>query len=176
MLWKMTAMHWATTPTYRPMEAGGANQYQPGVCNIGPEEIARRRRAGHVGAIMTLGLLAVLLLLHVSPWWRLLIAIPAAGTTVTYLQAILHFCVGFARLGVFNFGELGRMERVRDDAALHADRMKARRMIAAGCAIGLAVGVLAVLLQVGVSVPRTHRCRWRLTFPVGGSMGADVCS
>ena len=25
--------------------------YQPGVCNIGPAEIARRRRAGHIGLI-----------------------------------------------------------------------------------------------------------------------------
>ena len=24
--------------------------YRPGVCNIGPAEIARRRRSGHVGA------------------------------------------------------------------------------------------------------------------------------
>ena len=37
-----------------------ADGYRPGVCNIGPAEIARRRRAGHVGALATVGLLAVL--------------------------------------------------------------------------------------------------------------------
>ena len=32
-------------------------RYEPGVCNIGPAEIARRRRSGHVGALITIGLL-----------------------------------------------------------------------------------------------------------------------
>ncbi len=132
--------------SYRSMEARSPGRYQPGVCNIGPQEIARRRRAGHVGAIVTLAVLVVLLVPPAPPPWRLLIALPAAGTAVTYLQAILHFCVGFARLGVFNFGELGTMSRIRDDVALRADRAKAARMIAAGCAIGLAVGILAVLI------------------------------
>jgi hypothetical protein len=45
----------ASTPV-RPMSTLGSTPYQPGVCNIGPAEIARRRRAGHVGALMTIGL------------------------------------------------------------------------------------------------------------------------
>ena len=32
-----------------------AATYQPGVCNIGPEEIARRRMAGHVELIAAVG-------------------------------------------------------------------------------------------------------------------------
>ena len=35
-------------------------EYEPGVCNIGPAEIARRRRAGHLGLAATLVLLVVL--------------------------------------------------------------------------------------------------------------------
>jgi hypothetical protein len=121
-------------------------RYRAGACNIGPHEIARRRRSGHVGAIVTLALLAVLILLGVPPLWRLVIAIPAAGTAVTYLQAILRFCVAFGWAGVFNFGSLGSLSSVPDDAARREDRARALRMVAAGCAIGLAVGVLAVLL------------------------------
>jgi hypothetical protein len=33
-------------------------EYRPGVCNIGPAEIARRRRAGHVGLLVTVAALA----------------------------------------------------------------------------------------------------------------------
>lgn len=120
--------------------------YQPGTCNIGPDEIAMRRRSGHVGAIVTLALLAGLLALHAPAAWRLVIAVPAAGTAVTYLQAILRFCVAFGWAGVFNFGRVGRITSVEDADARRADRARALRMIGAGSAIGLAVGVLAVLL------------------------------
>jgi hypothetical protein len=142
----MQSMLRSNAGAFRPILTDGSNSYQPGVCNIGPDEIARRRRAGHVGLAVTVALLAILLILHAPPVWRLVIALPAAAAAVTYLQAILHFCVGFARLGVFNFGELGGMTRVGDEAARRADQAKALRMIAAGCAIGLSVGILAVLL------------------------------
>jgi hypothetical protein len=145
ILRRMTGMHaFATRPFRTIPPVDGA--YQPGVCNIGPDEIAHRRRAGHAGAVVTLALLAALLLLGVPPAWRLLIAIPAAGAAITYLQAILQFCVGFAMAGVFNFGRVGRVTSVADDAARRADRARAARMIVAGCAIGLAVGALAALL------------------------------
>jgi cytochrome c biogenesis protein CcdA len=120
--------------------------YHAGACNIGPQEIAARRRAGHVGLAFTLGLLAVLVLIGAPPIWRLAIAVPAAGTAVTYLQAILRFCVAFGWMGVFNFGTVGTTTSVQDDEARRADRARALRMIAGGSAIGLAVGILAVLL------------------------------
>ena len=133
----------ATEPL-RPVPAP-ATDYRPGVCNIGPAEMAQRRRAGHVGVIVTLGVLAVLLAIRAAPPWRLLIALPAAGTAITYLQAILHFCVAFGIAGVFNFGHVGKVTSVADAAARRADRRRVLRMVAAGCAIGLAVGVLAAL-------------------------------
>jgi len=123
-----------------------AGAYEAGACNIGPGEIAMRRRSGHFGALLTLGLLVALVAIGAPPIWRLLIAIPAAGTAVTYLQAILRFCVAFGWLGVFNFGEVGTTTSVQDAEARRADRARALRMIAAGSAIGLAMGVLAVLL------------------------------
>src|SRR6187402_3761141 len=51
--------------------------YQPGVCNIGPAEIARRRRAGHIGLIAAVALFAVLVAVGAPPIARLLVAIPA---------------------------------------------------------------------------------------------------
>jgi hypothetical protein len=144
---RMDGMHSFATEPFGPISHRGTQgSYQPGTCNIGPHEIALRRRSGHVGAIVTLGLLAFLLAIGAPPAWRLLIAIPAAGTAVTYLQAILHFCVAFGMAGVFNFGRVGRQTTVADAAARRADRARALRMVAAGCAIGLGVGVLAVLI------------------------------
>jgi hypothetical protein len=123
-------------------------EYQPGVCNIGPEEIARRRRAGHVGVIATLVVLAVLVAIGAPPLARLIVALPAAGAASGYLQAWLKFCAGFGSRGVFNFGPLGTTQTVVDDEARGRDRHKARQIGLASLAIGLAVGVVAVLLPV----------------------------
>src|SRR5687767_11046609 len=99
-----------TPETLRPAE------YQPGVCNIGPAEIARRRRAGHTGVIAAIALFAALVVIGAPDWMRFLVAIPAIGAASGYLQARLRFCAGFGSMGVFNFGELGNTERVASDA------------------------------------------------------------
>lgn len=135
--------------SYRPIDPlarTGSDGYRAGVCNIGPDEIAQRRRAGDVGALVTLGLLALLLAIGAPAPFRLLVALPAAGTAITYLQAVLHFCVAFGMAGVFNFGRVGRVTSVEEAAARLADRARALRMILAGSAIGLTVGILAVLI------------------------------
>jgi hypothetical protein len=120
--------------------------YEPGVCNIGPEEIARRRRAGHLAAVATLATLLLLLVLDVSPPVRFLVALPAAGAAVGYLQAWLKFCAGFGSVGEFNFGPLGRAQRVADPAARARDRRRSVQIALAGAAIGVLAGLAAVLL------------------------------
>jgi hypothetical protein len=122
--------------------------YQPGVCNIGPAEIARRRRAGHTGLIAAVGLFAILVLVDAPDWTRFLIAIPAIGAASGYLQAYLKFCAGFGAAGVFNFGELGPTERVQANENRARDRMRAFQIGAASFAIGIAAGLVAVFLPV----------------------------
>jgi hypothetical protein len=123
-------------------------EYQPGVCNIGPAEIARRRRAGHTGVVAGIAVLAVLVAIDAPNWTRLLVAIPAAVAASGYIQAHLKFCAGFGSKGVFNFGEVGPMERVVDNADRARDRARAFQIGLASFAIGLAAGVLAVALPI----------------------------
>src|SRR6476659_232900 len=108
----MTFSTISATPT-DPIRIDGGD-YQPGVCNIGPAEIARRRRSGHVGAIASVVLLAVLMAFDVPPLARLLVALPAAIAASGYLQAHFHFGAGFGARGVFNFGPLGSTDTVVD--------------------------------------------------------------
>jgi hypothetical protein len=122
--------------------------YQPGVCNIGPAEIARRRRAGHVGLIASVGLLTLLVAVGAPPLARLLLVIPAAVSASGYLQAYLRFCAGFGSRGIYNFGDLGTTDTVADAAARARDKAKANRIGIASFAIGALVGVVAVLLGV----------------------------
>jgi hypothetical protein len=120
--------------------------YVPGACNIGPAEIARRRWVGHAGVVATVALAAVLLALDAAPAWRLLLALPAALAAAGYLQAWLRFCADFGWRGVYNFGALGRQERVAAEEARAQDRRRALLVGAASGAIGLAVALLSLLL------------------------------
>jgi len=123
-------------------------EYRPGVCNIGPEEIARRRLAGHIGLLATIGLLAVLVAFNAPPLLRLIVALPAAAAASGYLQAWLRFCAGFGSRGVFNFGRLGQIEEVADGDARRRDRAKANQIGLASLLIGVAVGVVAAVVPV----------------------------
>jgi hypothetical protein len=123
-------------------------EYRPGACNIGPAEIARRRRTGHMGVLLAVALFVALVALDVPPLVRFLVALPAAVAATGYLQAWLRFCVGFAALGVFNFGPLGGEQRIDDPVARARDRARAVRLTAAAALIGAAVGAVAVLLPL----------------------------
>ncbi len=145
----MTHASFATAPMpSTPLVGDGGSAYQPGVCNIGPAEIARRRRAGHVGLGATVILGGGLVAVGAPPLVRLLLALPAAVAASGYLQARLCFCAGFGSRGVFNFGPLGQTEQVQDNAAHARDRARANQIGLASLAIGLVVGALAVVLPL----------------------------
>ena len=141
----------ASTPASAPVSpiSGISDaRYQPGVCNIGPAEIARRRRAGHVGALLTIALLVVLVVLNVPPLARLIVALPAAAAASGYLQAAFKFCAGFASKGLFNLNQLGQEQHVADLADRARDKARANQILIGSLVIGLAVGVVAVLLPL----------------------------
>ncbi len=123
--------------------------YRPGICNIGPAEIARRRRAGHVGLLVTIVAFAALVVIDAPPLARLILVLPAAAAASGYLQAWLKFCAGFGSRGIFNFGPVGDTQQVVDEDARTRDRAKARRIGLASLAIGIAVGVVAAVIPFG---------------------------
>lgn len=133
-------------PTNTPDQRPTADDYQAGVCNIGPDEIARRQRAGHVGLAATLGLLAGLVVVGAPRGARLLVVLPAAGAASGYLQARLRFCAGFGRRGVYNFGAVGLTSEVSDADARARDRLRATQIGVASLAVGLLAGVVAVAI------------------------------
>jgi hypothetical protein len=122
--------------------------YKPGVCNIGPAEIARRRRSGHAGLLISVVLLAVLLVIGAPHWTRLALVLTAGGSASGYLQAWFHFCAGFGSMGVYNFGPLGSVEQVADPSARSRDRRRSIEIGLASLAIGLVVGITAFLLPI----------------------------
>ena len=133
-------------PSSHPIQPVPGQPYQPGVCNIGPAEIRRRQVGAVIGTIVTIVVAAAIFALGLPHPVRLLIGLPAAAAIVGWLQAVLRFCVGFARLGVFNFGDIGPMEHIADAAAHRADQRRAAQMIGVSLLGGLAIGIVAALL------------------------------
>jgi hypothetical protein len=126
----------------------GGGQYRPGACNIGPAEIARRRRAG----LFELGLVAVIAIVLVvvgaPPLARLVVFPVLAGAIVSLEQARRHFCAGFAMAGIRNFGAREDLEHVVDPAAKAADRRAALVMFGYSSLIAAAITALFVVLPI----------------------------
>lgn len=120
--------------------------YRPGACNIGPEEIERRRRSGMaalaVGALLAIGLV----MLGAPPAARWLVALPVAGGAAGILQARLRFCAAYGFRGVRGMVGLGKADVVGDPAARAADRRRALEIGGASALIGLAVAAILVAL------------------------------
>ena len=124
-----------------------ASTYIPGVCNINPVEIRKRRMAGRVGVVITVVLSIALLALR-EPWYlSLLVFFPAFMAATGYLQAHNHFCVGFASAGKQNADKGGQAEIITDKKALALDKKKTQRMNLQ--AAGIAAAVTAVVIIIG---------------------------
>ena len=124
-------------------------EYIPGICNIGPAEIKRRRQSGWLGLGATILLWAAFLVFHVPAPWRLFLFFPAAMSATGFLQAALHFCAGFGSRGVFNFGpEVGKTETVEQVEFRQKDQRKARLILLYSVMIGIAIAIAGFLLLI----------------------------
>ena len=124
-------------------------EYQPGVCNIGPAEIRRRRMSGWVGLAVAVGFLILAFALGWAAPWRLLVALPVFLSAQGFLQAAFHFCVGFASRGLYNFGALGSEETVHEAEFRRKDQRKALLITVLAFAIAAVVAVVAYLIPIG---------------------------
>jgi hypothetical protein len=128
--------------------AGEDKGYRPGACNIGPAEIARRRRLGLIELAAAIILAAALLGIGAPIWARLAVWPILAGAFTTLEQVRRRFCVAFGIAGVRNFGPLGKPQRVEDVRARAADRRSAI-ILATYCSLAAAAMTAAF-----VSLPR----------------------
>jgi hypothetical protein len=122
------------------------DQYVPGTCNIGPEEIALRRRAGHVGLAVTAALGAALVRSNLHPAWRLALALPAAGAASGYLQARQRFCANYGFRGLYNFDTRGHEQPVPLPGTQAEDRRRSIQITTSSAAIGLGVALVAMTI------------------------------
>jgi hypothetical protein len=114
-------------------------------CNIGLEEIARRRKS----AIAMTGFATIVALLlvaaHAPSVARLAILPFAATAAVSWMQVVHRFCVAFGAIGFENFRGLGEGHRV-DPVQRAEDRRRASQLILEGGVIGLVVTVALLVI------------------------------
>ena len=116
-------------------------------CNIGPDEIARRRQSAifftAVAALVAVGLVAF----DVPPAGRLVMFLFATGAAINWLQVVHRFCVAFGAIGIENFGRLGEEVRI-DPAQRAADRRRVAQLVLEGSLIGAIVTLALVVAPV----------------------------
>ena len=122
--------------------------YRPGVCNIGPREIAKRRAYGVAGIVATIVLGLALIAIDAPQIARAIVLIPLWGALISLEQARRKFCAGFAYAGIRSVNGSDATESVADAADLALDRATARRMVAYCGVIALAITTIFVLLPV----------------------------
>ena len=119
------------------------NKYIPGVCNIGEEEIKKRKQAGWIGLIATAVLWTLFIWFDILSIWRLTLFLPAMMSATGFLQAYMHFCAYFGFASLFNFGDVGKTDTVQQAEFRSKDRRRAWQIIIYSILIGLAVATFA---------------------------------
>jgi hypothetical protein len=122
------------------------SEYQAGTCNIGPSEIHRRYQSAILGGVIYLALAIYLITTDTSFTSRLIAFAPAMLASVGYVQAKSRFCFAYGLMGVFNFDKAGDVKKIKDPAALKADRANAAKIL--GRSLLLAVVLTAVVVLI----------------------------
>jgi len=117
-------------------------KYIPGVCNIGPAEIKKRKQAGWLGLVATIILWMAFIWFDVPSAWRLLLFFPAMMSATGFLQAYMHFCAYFGFASLFNFGDVGKTDSVSQAEFRAKDRRRAWQIIIYSILIGLAAALV----------------------------------
>ncbi|WP_291150700.1 hypothetical protein [Flavobacterium sp. UBA7680] len=118
------------------------NHYIPGACNIGHEEINRRKKATIFSIVLTITVIVLLFMLDANKIWRLILFIPATSLGVSFQQWYFKFCVAFGIKGVFNFGDIGKTFSIDQKENYRKDRIKAWQMIMTGMLFGLILALI----------------------------------
>ncbi len=98
-------------------------------CNIGGPEVRRRKIAGIISGCFALFVAISLLSFDASKLLRSIIFVPLLMTAIGWYQTLRRFCLAYGFAGVFNLGDLGRVQQVMDPALRRSDRIQAIKTI-----------------------------------------------
>jgi hypothetical protein len=120
--------------------------YVAGSCNIGPSEIHRRYQVAIIGGVLYTILAIALIATDQESSIRLIAFAPAMLASVGYIQARNRFCFAYGLMGVFNFDTAGDVKKIKDPAALKADRAQALKIVLKSLVSAALLTTLVILL------------------------------
>ena len=125
-----------------------ANEYIPGVCNIGKREILRRRAVG-IAALVFAVISGYTLLMTdgAARSARWAIFFPLLVSAIGFIQARNRFCLAYGLAGTFNFGTIGEMKRVFDAESKKSDRRKAVAILLQAALVAAAITLVFMLVS-----------------------------
>jgi len=107
-----------------------SNSYIAGSCNIGKGEIRRRQIVALIGLTLSILSLVGFIATSAPSTARISIFAPLTVMFIGWIQSRKKFCLAYGLMGTFNFGKLGDMARVADQASKAADRKTALKILA----------------------------------------------
>ena len=123
-----------------------SDQYISGSCNIGKDEIKRRKTVAAIGAVATiLGAISIINK-YESNYPRLWLFIPAMVFATGWIQSKKKFCLAYGFMGVFNFGEAGKAQKVRSQDERDADRATSISILTQAIVLAFAITGLIYFL------------------------------
>jgi hypothetical protein len=124
------------------------SQYEAGVCNIGPSEVARRRQVAYLGGALYISFVAVAIFKNFSSVSTIAALFPALIFSVGLIQSRRKFCLAYGLMGSFNFAKLGSLTQVEDQMSLKADRSTALSILAQSLGLALLLACVAIALNI----------------------------
>lgn len=124
------------------------SDYIPGTCNIGPDEIKRRKTFAVAGFVFFLISLIGAFSPHATHVTRLGVAVPAMLFATGLVQARKKFCLAFGFAGTFNFSKVGEIKKVTTPEERRADRITAITILLQSLAIAAVMTGIVELLPL----------------------------
>jgi hypothetical protein len=99
-------------------------EYKPGVCNIGHEEVAIRKATFYIILTAMFTWLIYTLLVPVSVLNLAVLFMISIAMSISFLQYRNRFCIKYGWLYQFNFGKRGLLQKVIGEDHRKSDRKK----------------------------------------------------
>ncbi len=125
-----------------------SNQYIPGTCNLGKDEIRSRQIVALFGLFLTISSVIGILAADQGRSVRFSIFIPAMIFSVGFVQSISKFCLAYGLAGTFNFERLGKISRVSSVEDRRADRKTAIIILLKAAALAAVITVVFFVLPL----------------------------
>ena len=125
-----------------------SNQYIPGTCNLGKDEIRSRQIVALFGLFLTISSVIGILVADQGRSVRFSIFIPAMIFSVGFVQSRSKFCLAYGLAGTFNFERLGKISRVSSVEDRRADRKTAIIILLKAAALAAVITVVFFVLPL----------------------------